>query len=170
MTTIAGLMLRSLVFGMLWLVLAGGMTREPVLVVVIIAASVAASWVWWKPGSVRIGPLALLAFVPRFLWQSVLGGWDVARRALLPGRHVDPGFVTVDLRRGSYASRVLFTWIVSLVPGTVSTRLDGRRLRVHVLDRTSDNLSRLERLEARTRRIVAPDIDAGPEDPVTSES
>jgi multicomponent Na+:H+ antiporter subunit E len=144
---------RIVLFSVLWLVLAGWRWDEWWLIAIVIGASVASSMWYWPPGDLRIRVLPLLAFVPYFITQSVLGGWDVARRAFAPSLPIDPGFVAFELRLTSPPAVTTFAWIVSLLPGTASTQLEGSRLLVHVLDATADNETRLRDLETRVGRV-----------------
>jgi multicomponent Na+:H+ antiporter subunit E len=90
---------------------------------------------WLLPpetGRVRIFMLLLL--LPRFLWNSLLAGVDVARRAFMPSLPLDPGFVDypVDLPRGS--ARNAFELISSLLPGSVPTDETEATIEYHCLD------------------------------------
>lgn len=96
---------------------------------------------------------ALLAMAPGFVWRSLLGALDVARRALDPRLPLDPGWVemTVELPDGG---RVALGGELSLMPGTLAAGIDGDRLLVHVLDRKQD-LENVVRIEAlRLGRVV----------------
>lgn len=97
------------------------------------------------PARARPRLTGVARFLPYFLVQSVLGGWDVALRALRPRVDLDPGFVRHRLHLASEPARVLFVNLVSLLPGTLAARLEGDEVLVHVLDR---------------RRPVARDLDA----------
>jgi multicomponent Na+:H+ antiporter subunit E len=121
-------------FGVLWLILTGG---EAMLLSVAVVPT--ASWL-----SVRLLPagrpmrfFALLAMAPGFLGRSLLGGIDVARRALDPRLPLDPGWVevAVDLPDGG---KVALGGELSLMPGTLAAGSDRGRLLVHVLDRKQD--------------------------------
>ena len=83
-------------------------------------------------GRVRLG--ALLLLLPRFLWQSLLAGLDVARRAFSPKLPLQPGFVDypVGLPRG--AARNAFEAISSLLPGSVPTGETEELIEYHALD------------------------------------
>ena len=68
-------------------------------------------------GHVRLG--ALLRFVPHFLGQSVLAGWDVACRAFSPCMGLQPGFVACPVGFAPGHTRCAFTAVTSLLPGSV---------------------------------------------------
>lgn len=154
------ILIRSVLFGLLWLVIADGRIDEPLLVVLIVAASVGSSLWLWSPGRSGLRWMRIIWFAPYFVRQSVLGGWDVARRALAPSLPVTPGFVDLPLRLQSFEARVVLTWIVSLLPGTASVRLTDDRLLVHALDTGSPNEARLTELERRVGRIFGEDVYA----------
>ena len=98
-------------------------------------------------------PLAWLAFGPWFLGQSLLGGWDVLRRAVRPGRPLDPELLDFPTRLTTPAARRLLAAAVSLLPGTLVARIHEAHLRVHVLDRGLPVQADLRRLEARIGRL-----------------
>lgn len=94
-------------------------------------------------------PGAWLAFVPWFLGRSLVGGWDVLRRAARPDRPLDPELVDFPTRLTTPAARRLLAAAVSLLPGTLVARIHESYLRVHILDRGLPVQTDLRRLEAR---------------------
>jgi multicomponent Na+:H+ antiporter subunit E len=95
----------------------------------------------------RIRLRGLLGFIPFFLVQSLRGGADVARRALSPSLPLATGFIRYRIRIPEGPSRVFFMNCISLLPGTISARLQDRSLQVHLLaedDRVAGRLSLLE--------------------------
>jgi len=124
-----------MLFAGLWIVI--DQSARPGNLVVGILATGCATWLslWLLPpvnGRVRVGALFLL--LPRFLWQSLVAGIDVARRAFDPRLPLSPGFVDypVGLPRGS--ARNAFELISSLMPGSVATDEDERSIEYHCLD------------------------------------
>jgi multicomponent Na+:H+ antiporter subunit E len=149
---------RLAAFGVLWWVLALGDLREPALAAVSVLAATMTSMVLWAPGTWKWHPAGLLRFVPWFLWMSMAGGWDMARRAFDPRLPLDPGFVEIELELRSEPARVFLVWVLSLIPGTVASRLEDRRLTVHVIDLRDwdpDTIRRLEHLVADLFRSEA---------------
>lgn len=69
---------------------------------------------------VRLSPSRLPGFVAWFLWQSLRGGADVARRALLPRTPLNPAFVSCRLTIPQGPARVFLINCLSLLPGTLS--------------------------------------------------
>jgi multicomponent Na+:H+ antiporter subunit E len=126
---------RALLFFVLWLVI--DQSAKPANLIFGGVATAAATWssLWLLPpetGRVRIG--MLLWLLPRFLWQSVVAGVDVARRAFSPSLPLNPGFVDypVTLPRGS--ARNAFELISSLLPGSVPTDETEAAIEYHCLD------------------------------------
>jgi len=123
---------RGAAFFLLWLVLGGG---GDLAVGALTAAG--AAWVSVRllpPSMLGLQPLTLLALVPHFLWQSVVAGIDVARRAFSPRLRLAPGFIRYrpGLPRG--APRNAFTGYTALLPGTVPCGEDGEDVIYHCLD------------------------------------
>ncbi len=83
----------------------------------------------------RLRFMALLALALDFFRQSVVSGFDVARRALRPRLQLQPGFVTYPLRLPPGNARSAFCALASLLPGALPTGTDDRgALLVHCLD------------------------------------
>lgn len=101
----------------------------------------------------RLSLSALPGFAAYFLRASVMGGVDVARRALSPSMSLDSGFVRYSTSLPHGAALTFFMAVISLLPGTLSVRLQGRLLTVHVLDTRLPVRESLESLEARVARV-----------------
>lgn len=100
---------------------------------------------------IGIRPFRLLRFLPYFLLVSARGGLDVAVRAFRGSGALNPGFIDYPVTlRGELA--VLFANVVSLLPGTLTARVEEGRMTVHVLDTRSDVAGRLGELERRVGR------------------
>jgi len=126
---------RFALFFVVWLIIAG---VQPIdMVVGAVAAAVAAviSAQLLPSGQTEVRPLAFIYLVLRFLYQSVVAGVDVARRALDPRLPLRPGFVTYHPRLPVGAKRAAFCTVTSLLPGTLPCGPDGSSgLLVHCLD------------------------------------
>lgn len=147
---------RAAVLLLLWIVLIGAAPGDLLMGAF---AALGAGWLSARllpPGmlDVRMGPL--LAMVPRFLWQSVVAGWDVARRAFDPRLPLRPGMVTyrTDLPPG--ARRNAFTAYTSLLPGTVPCGSNDEGIVYHCLDVTQPVLEDLASEELRLGRVFPP--------------
>lgn len=85
-------------------------------------------------GRVRFG--ALMGFLPHFLWQSIVAGLDVARRALSPSMPLNPGLIHCRVRFPRGVARNEFAAITSLLPGSVPAGEDEDAIVYHCLDVT----------------------------------
>lgn len=125
---------RATWFVCLWLVLAGA---DPSDLPAAAAAVAAATWTSLRllpPRASRSSLLAIAQLAPRFLYQSVIGGVDVARRALDPRLPLHTGFVVYPTGLPSGAARNVFATLTSLLPGTVLTAEEKGGLVYHCLD------------------------------------
>jgi multicomponent Na+:H+ antiporter subunit E len=119
----------------IWIVI--DQSAKPANVLVGLIATAAATWLSLRllpPASGRVRVTALALLLPRFLWQSLRAGLDVALRALRPRLPLQPGFVDypVKLPRGS--ARNAFELISSLLPGSVPTDETDTAIEYHCLD------------------------------------
>ena len=133
-SVVSAALVRSAIFLMFWVALIG-FSFSALLVGCIAAGS--ATWVSLRllpptPQRVRLGALVLL--LPRFLWQSLLAGWDVARRAFDPRLPLRPGFVAFRSAHAPGHLRNTFATISSLMPGTLPCGEDGNDIIFHCLD------------------------------------
>lgn len=96
----------------------------------------------------------LIGLAPRFLWRSVLGGVDVAWRAVHPRMPLKTGWLVHETRLPAGMPRVMLGNEFSLLPGTlVAGSLDGR-LFVHCLDTEADIAGQIREEEARIDRVM----------------
>ena len=121
-----------------------------------LAAAAAAAWasLHLVPPVSGVRPLLLLALAPRFLWQSVVAGVDVARRALDPRLPLRPGFVGYRPALEPGLARNAFAALTSLLPGTVPARDDGQTLLYHCLDLDQPVAAQLAAEELRLARAL----------------
>lgn len=114
--------------------------------------SVAPSPRWSLPGLSR--------FALAFLSGSLLGGVDVARRALAPRLPISPTLVTFALRLPAGPARNLFMATLSLMPGTLVADLVGDLVEVHVLAGGGAELTRqLRAMEAHVARALGEKLE-----------
>ncbi|MBT2968739.1 MAG: Na+/H+ antiporter subunit E [Candidatus Thiodiazotropha sp. (ex Ctena orbiculata)] len=134
-------------FALIWFLLAGYDWHSWL---VGLPVSVLAAWSMLQlRGSAgeRYHLVGLLRFLPYFVWESVLGGIDVASRVMHPRMRIAPGFLDYRMQLTRPSARRLFLNSLSLLPGTLAADLDGDCLRIHALDRGDDLDRELERLE-----------------------
>lgn len=87
---------------------------------------------------ISINAQALLRFIPWFLWNSLRGGIDVAKRAISPTLQLNPGFVIYPLNIPAGSARIFMINCLSLLPGTLSAELNNNTLVLHALDVNMD--------------------------------
>jgi multicomponent Na+:H+ antiporter subunit E len=110
----------------------------PVDLLVGLGAALAAAWASLRllpPGAWRLRPLPLLRLAARFLRQSIVGGADVAWRALAPRMPLRVGTVAYPVRLPAGLPRNAFNTLASVVPGTLpcGPNEDGACV-IHCLD------------------------------------
>lgn len=140
---------RTLFAAVLWLVVAEGALDSLTVGAPMSVAAAAISVRLSPQAAPRLRTLGLFRFASFFLVQSVLGGLDVAVRALKPSMPLDPGYVAYPLRLKGVHARVLFVNTISLLPGTLSAHLESDRLIVHALDCSRPVLDELRLVEER---------------------
>jgi multicomponent Na+:H+ antiporter subunit E len=147
------LVVRALLYFALWIVV--DQSAKPANLVVGVLASAAATWASLKLlppaiGRVRLG--ALLLLLPRFLWQSLVAGVDVARRAFAPRLDLQPGFIDYRTQLPPGSARNAFELIASLMPGSVPSDETRGTIEFHCLDTrqpVAEQLAAEERAYAR---------------------
>jgi multicomponent Na+:H+ antiporter subunit E len=152
---------RLLLFTLLWLVVSGGAPGSWTIGVPAIAAATAASIALrsTRPGIRRRVPPpgAIARFAAFFLWQSMRGGIDVARRAVDPRLPISPGFADLVTKVPAGLARVFVVDVVSLLPGTLSVSLEDDRLRLHVIDTGMDTERALRQVERHALALFVAD-------------
>jgi multicomponent Na+:H+ antiporter subunit E len=129
----------------------------------VVLLALLANWKMRKAGAWRWRLAGFGRFFPFFLWQSLRGGIDVARRAIDPRLPLAPGFFEHRLRLPSGPSRIFLADTISLLPGTCSVSLEREEfLEVHVLDEAMPIEQSLRRLEERIALLFGLDLAAEP--------
>jgi multicomponent Na+:H+ antiporter subunit E len=132
--------------GALWIVLARGELSSFAfgLPFIVVAAFLAGRQVPIS-GRRRLMPAVRLAVF--FLGRCMVAGIDVARRAFGPRDAIRPGLVDYRFTVARGAPRALLASIVTLLPGTMSTAIEGDLLRLHVLDTRLDVVGEVAGIE-----------------------
>jgi multicomponent Na+:H+ antiporter subunit E len=160
-------LMRGLVFAAVWWVLSEGEATSWGIGAAAVALATAARLTLAPEALPRLKVLPLIRFIPFFIARSVQGGIDVARRAFQPVPALAPAFVSYSVAGMGAAERAVFAMICGLFPGTLSARLDGEMLRLHVLDETMPVMDEFAEAEARLApifgRVPAPRGKAGGE-------
>jgi multicomponent Na+:H+ antiporter subunit E len=149
---------RGAAFFLLWMLLMQSLKPSDLMVGLL--ACVAACWVSLRLlppscGCLQFGQL--LALLPHFVWESVLAGVDVARRAFHPGMPLQPGFVNCPLGFPPGFARNTFATITSLMPGSVAVDEAEGTLAYHCLDEASPVVEQIWKEE----RLLAKALVAG---------
>lgn len=150
-------MRRALLFAFLWWVLAEGRWEAwglgAVAAVVAVAAATWASLYLLPPSRRNFAIGGFLGFAAFFLWNSLRGGAQVAWMALRLRPGLRPALLEIELALPAGAPRVLMLNTLGLMPGTLGVRLDGDRLKLHVLDERLPVAAGARTLEAHIARL-----------------
>ncbi|WP_198265234.1 Na+/H+ antiporter subunit E [sulfur-oxidizing endosymbiont of Gigantopelta aegis] len=137
--------LRGVFFSFLWLILTEGVISSLLVGIPVVLLATWSSVLLLPP--ITLSLLGILKFIPFFLWHSLLGGVDTARRVLRFRMQISPGMHDYPWSLPPGMPRVFMANTVSLFPGTMSAELTEDYLRVHVLDDSSDFISELRAVE-----------------------
>lgn len=154
---------RLALFALVWLMLAGTDPLSWIIgVPAVLFATVAAARLSRLVGA-DPRPLPLLGFVPFFVWESILGGVDVARRVLGPKLLIDPALVMYRPRLLDPAARVVFLDTISLLPGTLAADFRDDVAYVHALEASAAVVAGLDRLEHRVAGLFGQRLEGEPQ-------
>ncbi|NDL57939.1 Na+/H+ antiporter subunit E [Phytoactinopolyspora mesophila] len=150
---------RLVVLSVLWWGLIEGDMSVAYYGLVVVPLAAAASMGLHRPRPDAVGSwprrtLAAVSLLRWFIWRSILGGVDVARRAVSRPVDLDPGFVEYELALPTGLGRLAVIDLASLMPGTLSAELEGDVLRVHLLHTEMPGLELVAELEARVGRVT----------------
>jgi multicomponent Na+:H+ antiporter subunit E len=153
---------RMLVLAALWWVLLSGdgaswLVGGPVVIVAALVSCRLAPELRW-----RFSPTGAMRFAGFFLWRSLCGGVDVARRAFHPRLPLRPRFLTYPFRLPPGGARVFMANVISLQPGTLTAELGPNELTVHVLDADAPVVADLQTLEKRVAVLFRLELSAQP--------
>jgi multicomponent Na+:H+ antiporter subunit E len=152
---LVSVVLRTALVSLSWWAFVEGDLQSPWLAAAVVALTVASSYAVITPGTIGIPhPVGLGRFLAFFVVQSLAGGIDVLRRAVLPGRTVEPRLVEIALRVPAGVPQLMVAGVASLLPGTLSTELDEGRLVLHVLDHRIDGVPKVRALEDRVAAML----------------
>jgi multicomponent Na+:H+ antiporter subunit E len=138
-----------------WLVLTGAnpaymLTGIPVALLTGIAVAFS---VPRMPGG-GISPIAGLLWLPIFVWQTLIGALDVARRVLSPSLPIAPHFVDHQMSVPNGWPRAAFTGVISLTPGSLAAGAVGDRLVLHLLSDDPHLIAAVEKEERRIAKVA----------------
>jgi multicomponent Na+:H+ antiporter subunit E len=159
------LLVRLAAFTGLWWVLTAGDWKSPVVAGVFILGASLASMLLRSHQPLRIHLGGLLRFIPVFFWNSFIGGMDVALRAMNPRMPIDPRLLPYRIRLLPQSpAAIFFIDIINLLPGTLCAEIAGADLTIHLVDRKSGALHKLNRLEDTVARMFGETITPVPEE------
>jgi len=153
---------RAAVFAVVWWVVVEGDPSGWVFGVPFVALATLASIKLTPTREWRLSPLGTLRYAWYFIHQSLLGGIDVALRAIRPSMPIDPELVQYRMRLEPEHARVLFADTVSLLPGTLSTGFEGDWLTMHVIDCGLPVEQSLRDVEERVADLFGLDLSGRP--------
>lgn len=134
MSSVIAFCLRTGALYLVWWVMTEGDTSglRPGAAIVALVALVSCKL--YPPSRYTLHPLGTLTFAGYFMFKSVVAGVDVGRRLLSTSVPVNPGYFTVTTSLPAGGPRWLLANTLSLMPGTLSVRLQGASLELHCLD------------------------------------
>lgn len=158
-------LVRVMAAAVLWIGLTHAAPKTPAIGIITIVSAALASLLLWPPSGTRLRWRRLPRLAIYFLVHSIQGGLDVARRVFSPHLPVRPGFLIHETQLRHETARLLFLWMIGMMPGTASVDLDrSRRITVHVIDTERYDPTDLDALE---RHIAAVWEDDGAPDPAS---
>ena len=149
----AAFALRAVLLGLCWWAITEGEASALGVGALAVILATAFSLSLYPPAAFSLA--GFLRFVPVFLWRSLAGGVDVARRALTPRMPIQPSLVEYRTELPDGLPRVVLANVVSLLPGTLSADINGDVLCLHVLSAGAGEEASLRRLERSVARIFA---------------
>lgn len=160
---VPSLLARTATLTAVWWAIVEGDTSVLRYGLVLVPAAVALSLALSPPGSPRPsrGPraIATLRLAGWFLWFSLLGGVDVARRAVSTPLDLDPDVIEHAWRTSDRRVRILVAAFTSLMPGSLSIHQHEDVLELHVLDDPEGSAARIDRLEQRVCAALGATLD-----------
>jgi multicomponent Na+:H+ antiporter subunit E len=105
-------------------------------------------------------PKKFLSFFCYFFVQSLRGGWDTAKLALISKSKLSPGVIRYRVDLINESQVFTFMQVLSLLPGTVSAQLNSRELTIHVLDLNSFNRGEIDECQARISQLVGSPVES----------
>ena len=151
--TVGTVAIRLTIITLLWFVLAEGELHYWGLVLIAIFGGAFASLIMIPDSGLSASISGWARFIPYFLMQSVIGGIDVAYRALAPGQRIDPAYVEFHFQIAEEPARVFVANAMTLMPGSLSVDLKEDRLILHVLDPTMPTLEQARTVEMHAARM-----------------
>lgn len=154
----SSLAIRSLahliVLAVVWLILTEGISESwffglPVIILAVILVAGDKE----EGSNISMSFSGIMTFIPFFLWQSVMSGFDVAIRSLRLDMGLRPVLLNYPMSLPNGAPRRLFVNSITLMPGTLSVQMQDDSVIVHALDERQPVMAALQHLEARVGAV-----------------
>jgi multicomponent Na+:H+ antiporter subunit E len=161
-TILRAALLRGTILALGWWILSEGSRAGASFGAVVVALALAAS-LWLSPPTAQSWrPVGLVRFAGHFLYHSVRGGVDVARRAFAPSLPLAPSLLAFPARLAAGPARDVFTATLSLMPGTLAVEPRETDIVIHVLVEGTAVEHELAALERRiTEAMGAAEVRGG---------
>lgn len=154
MRYLSTILFRGMLMVVFWGALSGWSTDYAGYGAVAVLVTLVVSLKLSPPATTTPNPVRALILAGWFMWQAVVGGVDVAKRALSRVPDVEPEVIHADLElpRGPVAE--LAVLMMNLMPGTMVQYVaeDRRSVELHTL---SADLDPVEQWKALQRRVAA---------------
>lgn len=146
---------RAALFFALWLILLPSFKWYDLLMGLAFTLGAALSSMALLPATAsRLRLWPLLLDLPRFVLQSVLAGWDIARRVFQPKMQLSPGLIEHSTQLDAGMARNTFATLTSLTPGTLPCGTQDAAILYHALDSRQDHASLLQQEERRLDKAL----------------
>lgn len=149
---------RILLFAVVWWILTGGRSDAWGLGAAFILFALLVSLRLMPAGPRHVSLWGLLIFAGFFIVRSVVAGTQVALIAMRPKLDLRPVIMELPTRLEDVSERVFLASALSLLPGTLSVGLEGRLLRLHVLDERMPVQEELQTMEELVARIFCGEL------------
>lgn len=148
---IRGVLLCAAALGGLWWVLNPGDPASWIVGIPTILLGSAVSLATPSVAAARVSPPGAVRFIFYFMYQTVLGSIDVAVRALHPRTRIAAGLLEFPVGLPGGLPRIVFANCITLLPGTLTARIEGDRLLIHAL--SADRAAIWQQLQQLERRV-----------------
>lgn len=143
-------------FASLWWLLTNGTASSWIVGLPVVVAATLVGQSLWGEMTTRIRWQGLIRFSVFFVYESIRGGIDVARRTLAPTMKIEPHFYYYQTNIQQPIAKLLFCNCISLLPGTLSVQLQDNQIEVHALSSDTEVEKELIQLENKVRAIFQP--------------
>jgi multicomponent Na+:H+ antiporter subunit E len=101
-----------------------------------------------------INPTKSISFLFYFFEQSLRGGWDIAKLALIPQSKLSPGVITYHTDLVTESQIFTLMQILSLLPGTVSAHRQDCEITIHVLNLNAFDRTEIDDCQLRVSELL----------------